>query len=921
MRCGLEVRSAGWALLTLSLCLFFVGCRFDGASLEARQCRSSDECNVAGQSCIEGYCQDSPRECEAAEDCLERLGTIPPCQAASCSAEGVCGLTPQDEGAACGGGEGCLDAFCNGEGACVVMPNDARCDDELFCNGVERCNPTAPDADEEGCAAGEPPDLEDGVACTRGVCDEVADRVEQVCDGCACCGDDVSRCGGLTGACTQWVCGDAFVCQQVAVEEGTACDDGFACTTGDACDAEQNCSGQPDDARCDDTLFCNGQESCSPDTPGRDDEGCARGPSPVDDGIPCTEDSCDEDNDVVINDLTACVCERDIDCVATCRVGTCDGGLCLFEPAAEGASCDDGFVCTTDDVCDADQRCAGAPVDNACDNDLFCDGDERCAPAAQGADALGCVAGQRVIDDGVACTADSCDEDNDVVVNDPALCGCDEDSDCVATCFEGRCQDFECVFTAQAPGTACDDGVACTLNDACDVRQDCLGQRDDASCDDTLFCNGAEICDPESIERDGAGCAPGEPPSLDDGVACTEDVCDEDSDDILHTPVGCECVVDGDCVQACSVGRCEGFACVFTPAEAGTACDDDVVCTTADVCDEEGRCAGQPDNALCADEVFCNGEEICDPEAPERDADGCIAGVDPLFGAEDPVECEELVCDEVNDEVVAQPLDCCESEGPFYLARCFDGVDNDCDDLADAADPDCAFNPLIYGDLKAWLDAADRDTFDLSGDRVNRWNDKSPNDNDGTKEGILNNTLPDRNRTAPSGLPTVNFDGDNDRLDFDRESEFDARGALTVFVVFRSDGGNDEFEALLAKGDETWRIHRAGQSELLSFDVDSNDGSGYITTPFGVNDGAYHVVTATFNAGDQRIYLDGEPGQAAQLGSEINTNNDRLHIGNNGDFSSRRWDGKIAEVLIYLSPLNDEVRQQIEAYLALKWGL
>ncbi|MFC1800628.1 hypothetical protein ACFLYT_01085, partial [Nanoarchaeota archaeon] len=75
------------------------------------------------------------------------------------------------------------------------------------------------------------------------------------------------------------------------------------------------------------------------------------------------------------------------------------------------------------ETCDGvDNDCDGV-IDNGgdslCDNGLWCDGAETCDAL------LGCQAGTpEVIDDGVSCTDDSCDEVNDVVVNsvDDLLC-------------------------------------------------------------------------------------------------------------------------------------------------------------------------------------------------------------------------------------------------------------------------------------------------------------------------------------------------------------------------------------------------------------------------------------------------------------------------------------------------------------------
>ena len=75
----------------------------------------------------------------------------------------------------------------------------------------------------------------------------------------------------------------------------------------------------------------------------------------------------------------------------------------------------------------------------------------------------------------------------------------------------------------------CDDGVICT-DDVCS-NGDCSNVPNDANCDNSLFCDGAETCD---VAND---CQPGVAPTADDMVACTEEVCDEETDELFSATV------------------------------------------------------------------------------------------------------------------------------------------------------------------------------------------------------------------------------------------------------------------------------------------------------------------------------------------------------------------------------------------------
>lgn len=207
--------------------------------------------------------------------------------------------------------------------------HDEECDDGLFCNGSERCL-------DGGCAAGAPPLCDDGVECTADECDEAASACVNLPDDDRC--SDDRFCNGA-----EW-------CDLVegCLAGPPPCDDGIECTF-DYCEedpvieGEGQCYSVADDERCDDGLFCTGEEMCHPEY------GCLVTVQPCEDSYECTIDSCNEEEDF---------CEIIVD----------------------DSRCDDGDECTVD-WCDKDKGCqtvqgvegpAGDPscmdeLDNDCD--------------------------------------------------------------------------------------------------------------------------------------------------------------------------------------------------------------------------------------------------------------------------------------------------------------------------------------------------------------------------------------------------------------------------------------------------------------------------------------------------------------------------------------------------------------------------
>ncbi len=503
----------------------------------------------------------------------------------------------------CNDGVACTDDSCNeSTDACDNVANDANCNNGLFCDGAETCDALL------GCQAGTAVDCSDGVACTDDSCNETTDSCDNLVNDANC--DNGLYCDGAE------TCDALLGCQ---AGSAVNCDDGVVCTT-DACNESTDaCDNTPDDGACDDGLFCNGAEWCDALL------GCQAGSDP------CPGQTCDETGDVCVD------CTGDLDCddglycngAETCVSGSCQPGTAV--------DCSDGVACTDDSCNETTESCDNVANDANCDDGLYCNGAESCDAL------LGCQAGTTVnCDDGVACTDDSCNETtgacdniaNDANCNDGLYCNgaetcdpaldcqagtdpcvgqlCDEVGDVCVDCFDDLdcddglyCNGAEtCVSGSCQTGTAvdCNDGVACT-DDSCNETTDsCDNVVNDANCDDGLHCNGAETCDAL------LGCQAGVAVHCDDGVPCTDDSCNESTDacDNVANDANCD---DGlycngaewcDALLGCQTGTAINCS-------DGVGCTDDYCNETTDSCDNIANDANCPDNGL-----FCDGTEYCD---------------------------------------------------------------------------------------------------------------------------------------------------------------------------------------------------------------------------------------------------------------------------------------------------------------------
>jgi len=230
---------------------------------------------------------------------------------------------------------------------------------------------------------------------------------------------------------------------------------------------------------------------------------------------------------------------------------------------------------------------------------------------------------------------------------------------------------YDCSDPAVENGEFCDDGDFCTLGEECrdgtcvnGVDRDCSALQDacnTASCDSGIgcvveplpgltSCSTGEYCVTSAVCMDGV-CEGNERDCSDEVPECYAGVCDEDSNSCDAIPISEADCDDGNACTAndtCTVGSCEGE----TAPMDGMACNDGDACTQNTQCDT-GACTGG---------------------APtDNDMDGHAS-----------MACGGTDC---NDNEMLEDPDLVEATGTGVT--CSDGLDNDCDGMEDAADPDC----------------------------------------------------------------------------------------------------------------------------------------------------------------------------------------------------------------------------------------
>jgi len=593
-------------------------------------CVNQDSCDGAGDCADNGFvaagtsCGDSSNTACTDPD--------------SCDGNGVCAGNHATPGTLCGdpGTECTVQDTCNSDGTCAdngFVPRDtpcgspaaSECDLADSCNGAGTCSANYRLA---GTACGDP-----GTPCVN----------QDVCNG--------------TGSCLDVGTNAA----------GTPCaDDGNPCTD-DICGADGSCQHIPNQMPCDDSLFCNGADTCSAG-------GCTLhtgNPCPGPDGDTNCSETCNEvAKSCSLPDPDGSLCDDKLFCNGT---EVCQAGVCVsqnIDPCPNGGAYggDDDDDCR--ESCDEFTNTCTAPDPNGmpCNDTLFCTGGDVGNPCTQDADCTSnlCIDVCDGPDNGRPYDSIPCVSNNDC----PSGGSC-RARVCASSVYpinsvnikidQDRCQEGICLGGAPpCPGDAKDAlgrgiGLSLTCQDACREASDSCDAPavSGIDCSDDDYCNGsADRCSggpASACVRSGDPC----------NNTCIVGSNPNDSNDPCFDPFNRNALGDddNDCSESCAdKTACSGWGCIGTGAcdaldANNTVCKDGNYCTTGtglngDRCVagaclpgtqspcagpggldpdcsqscvdvnsmgwERGHCDGvDPNGSTCSDLLACNGTDTC----------------------------------------------------------------------------------------------------------------------------------------------------------------------------------------------------------------------------------------------------------------------------------------------------------------------
>jgi hypothetical protein len=223
------------------------------------------------------------------------------------------------------------------------------------------------------------------------------------------------------------------------------------------------------------------------------------------------------------------------------------------------------------------------------------------------------------------------------------------------------------------------------------------------------------------------------------------------------------------------------------------------------------------------------------------------------------------------------------------------------------------FTPVQVPNLSVWYDAADAGTLSTSGSTITSWRDKSGSGFTATAA-----NSPTYGTTVVNGNNTVSLNGTNQSF----STSFTINSALHSFVVVHKPNTLASSTSLLRFQSASYVVfpyyfNAAPHGYITIYDgpLIGEAGTTLLDNSSTTN---FNIVVVTIQSGSQVIFRDGTQ-QSATSEALSSTTTPSLRIGSLSG-TSEFYGGSIGEIMVFNSFLTTTQRQQLEGYLAWKWG-
>ncbi len=159
----------------------------------------------------------------------------------------------------------------------------------------------------------------------------------------------------------------------------------------------------------------------------------------------------------------------------------------------------------------------------------------------------------------------------------------------------------------------------------------------------------------------------------------------------------------------------------------------------------------------------------------------------------------------------------------------------------------------------------------------------------------------------------IGLDGVDDYVDCGNSPLLDITGQITVAAWIKVNTFERTWQAIVAKGDSAWRLHRNGDTDSLNFALNGpspgNRSWGHsLAGVTSVNDDEWHHAAGVYNGSKMALYIDGGLEDSHDCSGTIATNTEPAYIAANSEKPAeayRCWNGLIDDVRIYNHALSE----------------
>ncbi len=143
------------------------------------------------------------------------------------------------------------------------------------------------------------------------------------------------------------------------------------------------------------------------------------------------------------------------------------------------------------------------------------------------------------------------------------------------------------------------------------------------------------------------------------------------------------------------------------------------------------------------------------------------------------------------------------------------------------------------------------------------------------------------------------FDGSTNYVNVGTSSTFNFSGSFTVEAWIKVVSfPHPNWDAIITKGDDSWRIARSNSSNVLAFSTNglSNVDMGGTTN---VNDGNWHFFAAVYDGSTKTLYVDGHVDVSVSVTGTLSSSTYPVYFGENAGHTGRNFNGYIDEVRVW----------------------